>query len=150
MKKINHVIILIVLFLWIGFIFHNSMNNAVDSSASSSAVLEMANKLLAFVNLGALSEHTVRKAAHFTEFAIEGILLMLNLRVYAKNWKKQLAVPLLLGVLTALTDETIQLSVEGRSAQVTDVWIDTGGVAAGVVIMFFVLSVIRRNRASYE
>ena len=32
------------------------------------------------------------------------------------------------GLLTALTDETIQLFVPGRSGQVTDIWIDFSGV----------------------
>ena len=36
------------------------------------------NALLAHLNLGPLSEHTVRKLAHFAEFTLEGFLLMLS------------------------------------------------------------------------
>lgn len=144
-KNIYWVTILILLLLWTGFIFCNSMRSAGDSTAQSSIVLKIANQLLASVHLGPVSEHIVRKLAHFTEFAMEGALLMLSLQAYFQNWKKQLAVPLLVGILVALTDETIQLFSEGRSAQVTDVWIDTGGVAAGVIITVIVLHKIHQR-----
>ena len=42
-------------------------------------------------------------------------------------------VPLLGGVLTALADETIQIYSPGRSSQVTDVWLDSAGVLAGIL-----------------
>ena len=42
-------------------------------------------------------------------------------------------VPLLGGVLTALVDETIQIYSPGRSSQVTDVWLDSAGVLAGIL-----------------
>ena len=37
------------------------------------------------------------------------------------------------GVLTALADETIQIFSPGRSSQVTDVWLDSAGVLAGIL-----------------
>lgn len=43
------------------------------------------------------------------------------------------------GLLVALTDETIQLFVPGRSGQVTDVWLDFLGILAGSV-MYLILS----------
>ena len=46
-------------------------------------------------------------------------------------------------LLTALTDETIQLFVPGRSGQVTDVWIDFSGVLTGLVVGLILLGLIR-------
>ena len=47
------------------------------------------------------------------------------------------------GLLTALTDETIQLFVPGRSSQVTDVWIDFSGVMTGLIVGLILLGLIR-------
>ena len=44
--------------------------------------------------------------------------------------------PLLLGLLTALCDETIQLFVEGRSGQISDVWLDAAGIATGALLIW--------------
>ncbi len=46
---------------------------------------------------------------------------------------RHISVPMLGGVLTALTDETIQIFSPGRSSQVTDVWLDSAGVLAGIL-----------------
>ena len=43
------------------------------------------------------------------------------------------------GVLTALTDETIQLFSEGRSSQVTEVWRASAGVLAGILVAIVLL-----------
>ena len=52
------------------------------TSARSQAVMAYVNDLLAKVHLGPLSEHTIRKLAHFLEFTVAGFLLMLCIRVY--------------------------------------------------------------------
>ena len=64
------------------FIFRNSLENGAQSSARSQAVMQLVNSALAKVHLGPLSEHLIRKLAHFAEFALEGFLLMLCIRVY--------------------------------------------------------------------
>ena len=64
------------------FIFRNSLENGAQSSARSQAVMQLVNSALAKVHLGPLSEHLIRKLAHFSEFALEGFLLMLCIRVY--------------------------------------------------------------------
>ncbi len=77
--------------------------------------------------------HIVRKLAHFCEYMLEGFLLMLCLRVYTRH-RCGICLPMLGGVLTALTDETIQLFVPGRSGQVTDIWMDFSGVMTGLLV----------------
>ena len=44
------------------------------------------------------------------------------------------------GLLTALTDETIQMFSDGRSSQLTDVWLDFSGVCSGVFAALLVLT----------
>lgn len=71
-----------------------------------------------------LTDHIVRKLAHFCEYALEGFLLTLCLRVYTRHFFVHISWPILGGLLTALTDETIQMFSDGRSSQLTDVWLD--------------------------
>ena len=125
------------------FIFRNSLENGAQSSARSQAVMQLVNGALAKVHLGPLSEHLIRKLAHFSEFALEGFLLMLCMRVYSRRPLRHITVPMLAGVLTALTDETIQLFSEGRSSQGTDVWLDSAGVLAGILAALLLMGLWR-------
>ena len=47
------------------------------------------------------------------------------------------------GVLTAMADETIQIYSPGRSSQVTDVWLDSAGVLAGILIALVFMALCR-------
>ena len=121
----------------IWFIFSNSMAVAEVSSVSSGRVLQLLQAVLRRLGMPGLAQrltmHLVRKLAHFCEYTLEGFLLMLCMRVYSRRPLRHITVPMLAGVLTALTDETIQLFSQGRSSQVTDVWLDSAGVLAGIL-----------------
>ena len=133
------------------FIFRNSLEVAAVSSDRSYQVMKLINGVLAKVNLGPLSQFIIRKLAHFSEFLLEGFWLMLCLRVYTRHFVRHMSWPILGGVLTALTDETIQMFVPGRSSSVRDVWIDTAGVIAGLLLALLILAayaaVKKENRA---
>ena len=125
------------------FIFRNSLENGAQSSARSQAVMQLVNSALAKVHLGPLSEHLIRKLAHFSEFALEGFLLMLCIRVYTKHFVRHMSWPLLGGMTTALMDETIQLHSPNRTSSVVDVWIDMSGVVAGLLFALIILLIVR-------
>ena len=133
----GRVIFTLALIGCIAFIFSNSMQIGDVSETASGRVLLLMKKV--FTRLGMpgaanhLTDHIVRKLAHFCEYALEGFLLMLCMRVYTRNYIWHISVPLLGGVLTALADETIQIYSPGRSSQVTDVWLDSAGVLAGIL-----------------
>ena len=131
----------------IWFIFSNSMAVAQVSSASSGRVLQLMQAALRRLGHPALAQrltmHFVRKLAHFCEYMLEGFLLMLCMRVYSRHPLRHITVPMLGGVLTALTDETIQLYSPGRSSQVTDVWLDLAGVLAGILTALVLMALCR-------
>ena len=131
----------------IWFIFSNSMAVAQVSSASSGRVLTLLQGALRRLGHPALAQrltqHVVRKMAHFCEYTLEGFLLMLCMRVYSRHPLRHITVPMLGGVLTALTDETIQLYSPGRSSQVTDVWLDSVGVLAGILAALVLMALCR-------
>ncbi len=137
------VIFTIALIACIAFIFRNSLESGALSSARSQAIMQKINEILSVVNLGPLSEHTVRKLAHFAEFTLEGFLLMLCLRVYTNRFVRHISWPLLGGMTTALLDETIQRFIPNRTSQVTDVWIDMAGVVFGALIALILLLIVR-------
>lgn len=137
------VIFTIALIACIAFIFRNSLESGALSSARSQAVMQKINEILSVVNLGPLSEHTVRKLAHFAEFTLEGFLLLLCLRVYTNRFVRHISWPLLGGMTTALLDETIQRFIPNRTSQVTDVWIDMAGVVFGALIALILLLIVR-------
>ena len=131
----------------ITFIFTNSMQVAAVSEGASGRVLERMQQILRVLGLNGaahdLTMHIVRKLAHFCEYMLEGFLLMLCLRVYTRHLLRHVSWPILGGVLTALTDETVQLFVPGRSGQVTDIWIDFSGVMTGLMVGLILLGLIR-------
>ena len=131
----------------IWFIFSNSMAVADVSSVSSGRVLQLLQAVLRRLGHPALAQrltmHIVRKMAHFCEYTLEGFLLMLCMRVYSRRPLRHLTVPMLAGVLTAMADETIQIYSPGRSSQVTDVWLDSAGVLAGILIALVFMALCR-------
>ena len=132
------------------FIFSNSLEIGPESSARSQAVMRYMNAILDRIGLGPVSEHTIRKLAHFAEYCLEGLLLTLCLRVYTRRFVRHISWPLLGGLLTAVTDETIQRYVAGRSSQVTDVWIDFAGVVAGMLVSLVLLLIVRAVTSFYS
>jgi VanZ family protein len=78
----------------------------------------------------------VRKAAHFSEFAVLGLLLALSLLPLNLRFKGILAVAASLSV--ACVDELLQILSEGRSCELLDVIIDISGAVLGILAVFWV------------
>lgn len=118
--------------MWILFIWSRSLEPAVESAQASGYAMNLINGLLEKLSFGIdVSEHFIRKSAHFTEYTILGLLVANALKVFSV--KEQL-----LGafgcLLVAMCDESIQLFVEGRSGQVSDVWLDFAGALTGLLL----------------
>lgn len=143
----GRVVFTVALIACIWFIFSNSMAVATVSSGSSGRVLAWMRIILRRLGQPGLAEHLtmhiVRKLAHFCEYTLEGFLLMLCMRVYTRRYVRHISVPMLGGVLTAMADETIQIYSPGRSSQVTDVWLDSAGVLAGILIALVFMALCR-------
>lgn len=120
----------------IGFIWWNSSQNGEESSGISQMVLCKITQLFAYIGISTdITEHIVRKLAHFTEFTALGILLSIDTVLFFEKIKQYVWFPLFSGLLVALTDETIQLFPVGRSSSVKDVWLDFSGVVFGTILL---------------
>ena len=86
----------------------------------------------------------IRKLAHFTLYAIGGILIANYINTYNIKDKNKIIYSICIGATYACTDEFHQLFVEGRSGQLTDVLIDSLGVATGVCIFLCVITIFKK------
>ena len=137
-----------ILILYLAFIYHNSLTPAAVSSQQSGTVLAMLRSLAAKLGISAsgLTEHFVRKSAHFAEFALLGLLLWNCLRSFCLTTPLWVTSEAFMSVLFPLLDETVQLFTEGRSAQVDNVWLDIAGVCAGTLFMVLLWVLFGRGK----
>lgn len=103
--------------------------------------LNLADATMAFLSV------FVRKAAHFTIYAVLGALICILMKSgYNMTGKKCFFVPLGMSALYAFTDEFHQLFISGRSGQAADVILDSFGALFGVVLALAVFTAIKRRK----
>ena len=131
----------IALVLYIIFIFSNSLTPADISSENSGFVLRLVHNTLSAVGIQALwlTEHVIRKCAHFSEYTVLGILLYQSVKHLPLEAGMKRTVHLGAVFFIPFVDETLQLFTAGRSGQISDVWLDMSGVMFGTIlsILFF-------------
>lgn len=121
--------------LWMGLIFFLSHQDKDQSRQTSEWVLAILN----FLNLDRATLEAyhlpflIRKAAHFTEYAILSLLVW-------RGWKGHFGAippwwgPVIVCFLYACTDEFHQSFVPGRGAAFSDVLIDTSGAFVAMIL----------------
>lgn len=130
-----------IVFSWIltiavmAFIFGFSAQDSDESLGMSARVKEF---LLTVLNID-ISEFFIRKAAHFSEYAILGFLLANSLSL--SQQKKIYFKSFLVGSLYAALDEWHQYYVPGREARALDILIDSSGVLFGVFVKLILISI---------
>ena len=133
-KRILDILILLNLAL----IWGNSMLTGLDSEAVSGGILALLGRFLP-VLLTEAGHTLLRKAAHFSEFALLGLLYCGRHRLV----KGEAPVHLMgFGLAVACIDETIQIFTPGRASSLIDVWIDASGFALGLllIVIFYTIS----------
>ncbi len=151
-KYISIIICTVVALVWVGFIWSNSAKTGEESGKASSQVHEVVNEVAQSVGIEEpISERTVRKGAHFTEYMILGLIVCADVLLISKLLPKPstkyraltsiLTLPFCAAV--AFIDEFIvQGSTEGRGPSFIDVLIDMSGVAVGTVILLAVFLIV--------
>ena len=132
-----------LLILNILFIWGNSMLPADASDAVSGGVMRWLGWI--FGIFGDFGIVLLRKLAHITEFACLGLLLCWFFRLQGQTGIHRVTLPLLCGILAACVDESIQIFSPGRSSSLIDVWIDTGGLCAGMILMWIGQSILKKK-----
>ncbi|GHU06821.1 hypothetical protein FACS189431_0360 [Alphaproteobacteria bacterium] len=120
------------------FLFSNEGSDA--SSGRSAAVIDIVTQLTGFD----LPEIFVRKTAHFLLYLVFGVLIFCVLRTHGiRQTSKILVIGVLCVLAYAISDEVHQLYIGGRSAQVTDVALDT---VAGFIGIGLLSIAVRRQK----
>ena len=120
----------------LAFIWGNSLLPGTDSGNLSGGIMAWINSFLGLGEADAETLHLlIRKCAHFTEFACLGALLCWRCGMADVKGAASGAFPLLGSILAACTDETIQIFVDGRGSSLLDVWVDTFGAMAGIILL---------------
>ncbi len=143
--------------LWLCFIYGNSLQTGVESGAASGRVHRLVNAIPELLGLGSpISERFVRKAAHFTEFAILGLLICSDLWAFSAvslGRRLRFSIPVLLCsapicAIFASADEFLQSFIDGRGPSVTDILIDTSGALTATILfmVFFIFIRFIRNK----
>ena len=123
---------LVLTAVFVVFIFANSLQNGDASSGMSGRVVGLLQELADSLALPwKISEHLVRKTAHFLEYSGLGILLAGTLRAFTARMSPSVFAPLFVGLLVPVADEFLQTFVPGRSGMVRDVALDFSGVLFG-------------------
>lgn len=136
-------VFIILSFLLVCFIWHNSMADAPHSSRESIFVLHLIQHYLYMLpDISHLTNGILRKLAHLTEYAWLGIALYGTFRAL----RIPHGVKLTLGIsfLVASVDESIQIFSPGRSAEFKDVLIDTTGAGLGILLAAVLAAIWKR------
>lgn len=137
------IILLILIVIWMGSIFIFSNQRGEKSSNTSGGTINFILKKLPFVkdlneqdfsDLAEKLQLPVRKLAHFTMYAIGGVLFYMLFNEYNLEDKNKLIYSFCLCLTYAILDEVHQCFVPGRSAQITDVLIDSVGSILAIII----------------
>ena len=138
------------LVLWCVVIFMFSANNADESNKQSNAVfntvIEFVNPVYDSLDTTAQAEYKdtatfiIRKLAHFSEYALLGILAFINFSKVKKLGYR------VFSCIYASSDEIHQLFVPGRAGQVGDVLIDTSGAVAGILLAILIRKIWLKSR----
>ncbi|MCQ2497754.1 MAG: VanZ family protein [Lachnospiraceae bacterium] len=120
-----------------------------DGGSSGSTLAASGGGLLDEIN------HYLRKLGHLTEFAMLGAAVLLHIDYicqYVKkiNYKKNVAITILVVALYAISDEVHQIFVPGRGPGVRDVIIDSTGGILGCLLMLLIIKKIAKKRRNEQ
>lgn len=137
-------ILVVLLTLLLAFIWIHSMAPAEDSAEESRRVSQIVTPFLElFVGEGNVTDHLVRKLAHFCEYGVLGILTGALLLVKGETGIFRWSYALLCTLAVAVIDESIQILAADRGAQVQDVLLDTAGSLTGLLAVWLIAVLAR-------
>ena len=142
--KYKDKVLIILAIIWMGVIFMFSAQVSDESKSSSNKVTSAVVNTVISIKKENISEEKrqkiiedktfiVRKTAHFTEYFILGLILILFLQTKEKLTTKYIILAIIFCVLYATSDEIHQLFVDGRSCKIIDILIDTCGSSLAIL-----------------
>lgn len=149
MKNFRKYLFIAIILFTIGFIWSNSLKPADDSMNQSNFIKQLFISFFSFFGINI--ENTffidfIRKFAHFFEYFVLGLELVVFNNIYYKTSKNSTYFFFLIGVFVAVVDELIQLiPYLNRSCEFLDVLIDCFGIALAFLICSSIFKIIRQK-----
>ncbi|WP_373117873.1 VanZ family protein [Holdemania massiliensis] len=134
--------------LMVIFIFSNSAASASTSNGMSLTVSEWVRPVLNTIGLHPETDFlnfVIRKLAHFSEYALLGVLIGLAYRLQPWSWMKG-KVALLPFFIIPVLDENLQRFSSGRSCELRDMLIDSAGMAVGMMLVIALLMMLSSRK----
>lgn len=159
-KKAFRIALLIIIFLTVAVIWGHSCMTRAKSTEESSFVKEILDTVMQTVSGNqsfAIPEVLIRKSAHFFEYAVLGLELVLFITLNKSETldedKKRGPIKLLslyptafvISLFVASVDEIIQYFT-GRYSSIWDVMLDMTGASFSILIFLLIKSLIRRKK----
>lgn len=143
------IILLLLIVIWAYIVFNFSSQDGGESSGLSRKVVEFFIKDKEVVDI---VEPYARKAAHFSEYALGGILFISLFSTFEWSERRKITISILLGIWYAITDEVHQLMVPARNGSIFDVYIDSLGFTTGIFFMLLFMKIVTiiKNRKNEQ
>lgn len=141
------------------FVFSNQV--ADDSSKSSSRVVEFISNVIPIIKNMNEPDKTIlkeeiltpiiRKTAHFSIYALLGILTFNFINTYkGRSLYQKGLTSLLFCIFYASIDEFHQLFISGRSGEIRDILIDSLGALIGILVTILITKIYRKLKNKNE
>jgi len=124
-------------------IFCFSSQNGEQSTGTSDFIINIIQRYR--IGRWILQGINIRKLAHFSIYFVLGILVFRALLLYAYGMIRRGGFSLTICLIYACTDEFHQIFMEGRTASVIDIGIDTAGALLGIVLAICCYRYIFKN-----
>lgn len=139
---LSFLIVLTLVFIW----GHSIVPAAVSADESKLVGNWITPMLELFVGKGNVTDHIVRKLAHFCEFFVLGSMIMMLISSFEKITFLRVSYGVLCTLAVGVIDETIQLAAEGRGARVSDILLDFSGAVTGITVVLIICLIVRKVR----
>ena len=147
MKKtrILRIVLIVLILATLAFIWHNSLLPRDESQENSLDIVDLLTPILGpLIGEENVTDHFIRKLAHFTEFSVLGAEMACLSLLLTKRRIHGMMHCLFAGLLAAAIDESLQL-LNDRGSQVQDVLLDFGGVLFAVLLIHLI-AYLRRGK----
>ena len=144
-KRIIFIILLLIAF-WAIFNF-SEQNGDISGSLSLKVTTKIVNLFAKFKNLNIEQKvhyiqrlhPIIRKLAHFSIYMVVGFSMMGFMCTFDIKNIVKVVISFFIGVAYAISDETHQYFIPGRTASPIDVGIDSLGVITGIFILVVII-----------
>ena len=157
--KIKKAVGIILVIIWMSVMFWFSNQQGIGSSSTSKKVSEIIVNIIDInkqysdtqkEEIIEVIEPIIRKLAHYTFYAIGGILIANCVYQFCSEEKRVIAISAIIGIAYAASDEIHQLMVPGRSGNIKDIMIDSIGVLTGIALFLLVKEIIKIMLAKFK